>query len=259
MKMNLEKNLLQPNEQSANLDPLSKDKIKDVEQKLTWTTGPNMDLLADCVVDMILKYNDKTLLQQLDGFNKNYEIREEKFSDLVNSIIRKLNIPESKRTALYPQLSTIGCAYKEYKNYNNKLGEKYKKLIDIKLEKAWINDIEFNEDENIEEELNIKIVLYEGTQYSRTITVRERNSNARKIVLERDSYTCQCCGLTPLDIFKNTLHVHHINPLHKSKGTRKVTINELVTLCPTCHGYIHYQKEELTIKEVQALLNNSKK
>lgn len=227
------------------------------ETTLHWSTGNNMELLADCVVEMILKYNDKSLLVKLDGFNKNHEKNEEKFSDLVNSIIIKLNIDENKRAAIYPQLSTIGCAYKGYKNYNNDLCEKYKKIIDAKLAKAFIEGIEFDKNENIEEELNIEVALYEGSQQTRTITVRQRNSNARKIVLERDNYTCQCCGLTPIDLFKNTLHVHHNNPLHKSKGTRKVTINELVTLCPTCHGYIHYKKEELTVEDVQLILKNN--
>ena len=76
-------------------------------------------------------------------------------------------------------------------------------------------------------------------------------------VFERDNYTCQCCGLTPVDPFKNTLHVHHTKPLHKSKGPRKVKTNELVTLCPTCHGYIHYKKEEITVKDVQLILTNN--
>lgn len=225
-------------------------------KKLTWATGNNMEVLADCVVDMILEYNDKNLLVELDGFSKNYEKREDKFSELVDSIIIKLNIDKSQRGAIYAQLSTIGCAYKG-KKYNNELGKKYKRIIDEKLANVLTEYIEFNENEDIEEELNIEVGLYEGSQQTRTITIKQRNSNARKIVLERDNYTCQCCGLTPVDLFKNTLHVHHNTPLHKSKGTRKVEINKLVTLCPTCHGYIHYKKEELTVKEVQLILKNN--
>lgn len=227
---------------------------KDNQKKLTWATGNNMELLADCVVDMILKYNDKSLLLKLDGFN---EEREKKFPGLVDSILIKLNSDNSKRGAIHAQLSIIGCAYKGDKNYNIDRQEKYKKIIDTKLAKAFMEDMEFDENENIEEELNIEVGLYEGKQQTRTITVIQRNSNARKIVLERDNYTCQCCGVTPVDPFKNTLHVHHTKPLHKSKGPRKVKTNELVTLCPTCHGYIHYKKEELTVEDVQLILKNN--
>lgn len=227
------------------------------EDKFSWVTGNNMELLVDCVVDMVLKYNDKSLLLKLDGFSKNHEKREEKFCNLVDSILIKLNSDNSKRGAIHAQLSIIGCAYKADKNYNMHCYEKYKKIIDTKLAAAFIEGIEFDESEDIEEELNIEVGLYEGKQQTRTITVSQRNSNARKIVLERDNYTCQCCGLTPVDPFKNTLHVHHTKPLHKSKGPRKVKTNELVTLCPTCHGYIHYKKEEMTVEDVQLILKNN--
>lgn len=226
------------------------------EKRIKWTPE-RMEILADCIVDMVLKYKDKDLLVNLDGFSKSHEKKADKFADLVTEIIQKLNVHSSKRGAIHSQLSLIGCAYKKYSNFNRQKGEEYKKIIDKKLAKAFMEDIEFDENENIEEELNIEVGLYEGKQQTRTITVRQRNSNARKIVLERDNYTCQCCGLTPVDPFKNTLHVHHTKPLHKSKGSRKVKTNELVTLCPTCHGYIHYKKEEITVEDVQLILKNN--
>ena len=225
------------------------------EKNIKWTPE-RMEILADCVVDMVLKYKDTDLLIKLDGFSPSHENKADNFADLVAEIMQKLDVHSSKRGAIHSQLSIIGCAYKKYRNYNPKKGEEYKKIIDAKLAKAFIEDIEFDENEDIEAELNIEVGLYEGNQQTRTIMLRQRNSNARKIVLERDNYTCQCCGLTPIDLFKNTLHVHHNNPLHQSKGKRKVQINELVTLCPTCHGYIHYKKEELTVEVVQSILKN---
>ena len=238
-------------------EALLKQNKEHTQSKITWTTE-KMELLVDCVVDILIKYNDKDLLLQLDGFRIHHEKKEEKFSDLVLDIMHKLNVPDSKRGAIHSQLSIIGCAYKKNRNYNHDKGQEYKKIIDQKLTQHFTESIEFDEKENIEEELNIEVELYEGSQQTRTITIRQRNSDARKIVLERDNYTCQCCGLTPIDLFKNTLHVHHNNPLHKSMGTRKVQINELVTLCPTCHGYIHYKKEEeLTLENLQLILKNN--
>ncbi|MDO4924230.1 MAG: HNH endonuclease [Turicibacter sp.] len=129
-----------------------------------------------------------------------------------------------------------------------------KKLTSIYREN--IKEIKFNIDEDIEAELNDEIELYEGKKQTRTITTRQRNSDARKYVIERDNYTCQCCGLKPIELFKNTLHVHHNSPLHKSTGSRKVNFDELVTLCPTCHGYVHYKKEEITVDDVRMKLKN---
>ncbi len=129
-----------------------------------------------------------------------------------------------------------------------------KKITSISREN--IKEIKFNIDEDIEAELNDEIELYEGKKQTRTITTRQRNSDARKYVIERDNYTCQCCGLKPIELFKNTLHVHHNSPLHKSTGSRKVNFDELVTLCPTCHGYVHYKKEEITVDDVRTKLKN---
>ena len=72
-----------------------------------------MELLADCVVDMLIRYNDKNLLSQLAGFQINHEEKEDKFSDLVLETMQKLNVPSSKRGAIHSQLSTIGCPYKK--------------------------------------------------------------------------------------------------------------------------------------------------
>jgi len=56
----------------------------------------------------------------------------------------------------------------------------------------------------------------------------------RKLILERDNYTCQLCGKTNCE-----LHVHHINP------------TSLITLCKSCHGKVHrkyYWRKKLELK-----------
>lgn len=239
-------------------EALLKQNEEHTQSKIKWTTE-KMELLADCVVDMLIKYNDKNLLSKLDGFQINDEKKEDKFADLVLEIMQKLNVPSNKRGAIHSQLSTIGCAYKENRNYNHEKGKEYKKIIDQKLASHFIEikeSIEFDENENVEEQLNNEHELYEGETKTHSTTTRKRNSKVRQIILERDNYICQCCGLKPIDLFKNTLHVHHNHPLHKSNGARKIKLDELITLCPTCHGYIHYKKEEITVEEVQLLLKN---
>ncbi len=65
------------------------------------------------------------------------------------------------------------------------------------------------------------------------------NLSLRKIILERDSFTCQKCKLE--DKTGKLLEVHHINPLF-SDGEDEV--NNLILLCLDCHHYAPNDKEE---------------
>lgn len=58
----------------------------------------------------------------------------------------------------------------------------------------------------------------------------------RKKALERDNYTCQLCGS------KQNLEVHHIIPFNDFKSYEKANeLNNLVTLCKSCHGKIEHR------------------
>lgn len=55
--------------------------------------------------------------------------------------------------------------------------------------------------------------------------------NIRLIIYKRDNYTCQECGITMNDA-KKPHHVHHIIPFVLSRDN---SLNNLITLCPSCH------------------------
>lgn len=57
---------------------------------------------------------------------------------------------------------------------------------------------------------------------------------AREKALERDGHECQSCGEGADD---NRLHVHHIEPIRE--GGAVFDLENLVTLCPACHGKEH--------------------
>jgi hypothetical protein len=60
----------------------------------------------------------------------------------------------------------------------------------------------------------------------------EVDSNLRKMVLERDNWTCQKCGS------EESLHCHHIDP----KKQNPMFINDMdscITLCKECHKFVH--------------------
>ena len=65
-------------------------------------------------------------------------------------------------------------------------------------------------------------------------------ANAREHALDRDNYTCQCCGKTNC-----RLEVHHI--IFRSNGGSN-TLGNLVTLCEDCHKAIHSGKKVLKLR-----------
>lgn len=62
-----------------------------------------------------------------------------------------------------------------------------------------------------------------------------RNFGGNKyLVLERDNFTCQKCHSN-----KKMLVVHHIDGMGIGKDYKNNNLNNLVTLCQSCHARIH--------------------
>jgi len=58
-------------------------------------------------------------------------------------------------------------------------------------------------------------------------------NDLRSKVRKRDNYECQFCGMTQSahkSIYNEKLHVHHID-----KNKKNISLNNLITLCHTCH------------------------
>jgi 5-methylcytosine-specific restriction endonuclease McrA len=64
---------------------------------------------------------------------------------------------------------------------------------------------------------------------------REVNPYLRKMVLERDNWTCQICGKTSKEA---QLHVHHMDPVAQNPMFQN-DMDSCVTLCKTCHKMVH--------------------
>ena len=72
-------------------------------------------------------------------------------------------------------------------------------------------------------------------------TSREVQPELRKLVLERDNWTCQKCGANKDDDITVTLHCHHIDPV-KNNPIESADMDNCVTLCKACHKEVHKQK-----------------
>lgn len=63
----------------------------------------------------------------------------------------------------------------------------------------------------------------------------------RDLVLERDNYTCQYCGMTQeqhILLFNKSLTIHHLDGkgVNVPRTEKNNDINNLITLCLRCHG-----------------------
>lgn len=63
---------------------------------------------------------------------------------------------------------------------------------------------------------------------------------------ERDSHTCQRCGVKESDLDK-LLHVHHIIPLRAFQRDfrRANALSNLVSLCPSCHKFLEWHPDQM--------------
>jgi len=65
-------------------------------------------------------------------------------------------------------------------------------------------------------------------------TSREVQPQLRKLVLERDNWTCQKCGST------DELHCHHIDPVINNP-IESADVDNCITYCVECHKEAHQQ------------------
>lgn len=69
--------------------------------------------------------------------------------------------------------------------------------------------------------------------------------SARKRTLERDEFTCQKCGVEQSELGES-LHVHHILPVRIFNDPSKAhTLDNLVTLCSSCHTRVEWYDEKI--------------
>lgn len=82
----------------------------------------------------------------------------------------------------------------------------------------------------------------------------------RKIVDKRkslDNFTCQACGFRLMIKGRYVIECHHMISFSE-KGERLTRLEDLVSLCPTCHRIVHTRTPPYSIEEVKALLREGR-
>jgi DNA-directed RNA polymerase subunit RPC12/RpoP len=88
-----------------------------------------------------------------------------------------------------------------------------------------------------------KIYAKDNNILFRNMKNERRFGGNRQKVLERDKYTCQNCGKTHHEIL---LDVHHIDKSGRNKNKHNHSMENLITLCHSCHTKQH--KEDTIMK-----------
>jgi len=81
----------------------------------------------------------------------------------------------------------------------------------------------------------------------------QRSAKLVKAAKERDNYACRACNFN----FKGQIvHVHHLDPISEYRCPRRTKLEDLVTLCPTCHYLAHYLlRQSLRYKDLGLLID----
>lgn len=93
----------------------------------------------------------------------------------------------------------------------------------------------------------------EGYELDRVILSKKRNAGLTKQRKELDNYTCKVCGFHKQVNGKWVIEVHHLLPLSIT-GEKVTSINDLISLCPTCHRVSHTKNPPYKVKEIKQLL-----
>lgn len=85
---------------------------------------------------------------------------------------------------------------------------------------------------------------------SRMTSIRDRKlANARK---KKDNHTCQSCKKQYFVNDKYVIDCHHLSPI--TLGKRRTKIEDLVSLCPTCHRIAHTRIPPYSLGEVREIV-----
>lgn len=108
-------------------------------------------------------------------------------------------------------------------------------------------------------EKRIGAVFVEGGLREVTLTVHERNPEARAQCLLFWGRACLACDLDFEARFawlgKGLIHVHHLTPLSTTAGPREVDPKtDLIPLCPNCHAMIHSKSPPMNLDELRGVV-----
>ena len=88
----------------------------------------------------------------------------------------------------------------------------------------------------------------EGYKKDQQLYVAGRNAKLSEERKKQDDYRCQACGFKLKVSGYFVIECHHTNPI--SQGIRETSLNDLISLCPTCHRIAHTREPIYEVAEI---------
>ncbi len=222
---------------SRKLAQLDLTKILKENRKFTWYLSQPTNKESLKIYDTLFEF----VSDIPDDYRK--KVREQKILLMSNPTVIKsgyLFVEDVTKEQL--EIEFINFIKSLYEYSKNPLNWKGKKLKDREASLVKMNIFNLEDFEAEEGYKQDKIYLY--TQRNREIVEK------RKAL---DNYTCQVCGFKFELDGKKIIECHHLYPL--SEGEIRITkIDDLSSVCPTCHRIIHLRRPPFTVNEVKLLL-----
>lgn len=95
---------------------------------------------------------------------------------------------------------------------------------------------------------------YEGYKKDSERMNNSRDKKIADIRKKKDNYTCQSCFNQYFINGKYVIDCHHLKPI--ALGERKTKVEDLISLCPTCHRICHTRAPAYSIDELRELVKN---
>ena len=95
----------------------------------------------------------------------------------------------------------------------------------------------------------------EGYQIDRKILSNSRNAALAEERKLKDGYKCKACEFKLKLNGRFVIECHHKKPIG-TDGVRETTLDDLVSLCPTCHRIAHTREKPLNVEEIKEALKS---
>lgn len=215
------------------LSQLDLTRVLENESLYTWYLSKPTNTFTRNIYDMLFEY-----FKEIPSDYRKQVIDQKVYLDS-NPTIQKAGY-------LFVVNATLDELQEKFINFLKTLYESVEKRIELKPKRNVQKIFDLEDLEAEEGYKQDKVYLY--TKRNREIVDKRK---------ELDNYTCQVCGFHLEIKGKHLIECHHKNPL--SEGDVRITsINDLVSLCPTCHRIVHLRKPHFTIEEVKLILRNKK-
>lgn len=135
------------------------------------------------------------------------------------------------------------------------IAREIRKSTELKVDEIKLND-------EIESDFEAK----EGTILLRVHRARERNPKLvrlkkQQVLKERGALKCEVCNfdfkLTYGKLGEGFIECHHTIPIAEPGNRENTKLEDLALVCSNCHRMIHSNKEALSIKQLQDIINVS--